>query len=122
MGLLNPIQLAQVNKIAAVNAKTTAKAWVNFNGTGTVAIRSSYNVSSITDNGTGNYTINFITPMNDDKFTLAGICSNNTIGSGNATISEYSAGARTINLIRVYTARSNAYLDIPVISIIIFGD
>lgn len=37
----------------------TCRAWVNFNGTGTVAIRASFNVSSITDNGTGNYTINF---------------------------------------------------------------
>lgn len=40
-------------------AKRTAKAWVNFNGTGTVAIRSSFNVSSITDNGVGVYTVNF---------------------------------------------------------------
>lgn len=40
-----------------------ATAWVNFNGTGTVAIRDSFNVSSITDNGTGNYTINFASPM-----------------------------------------------------------
>ena len=35
----------------------SAKAWVNFNGTGTVAIRRGFNVSSITDNGTGNYTV-----------------------------------------------------------------
>jgi hypothetical protein len=39
------------------------RAWVNFNGTGTVAIRASGNVSSITDNGTGNYTVNFTTAM-----------------------------------------------------------
>ena len=40
-----------------------AKAWVNFNGQGTVAIRDSFNVSSITDNGTGEYTVNFTTAM-----------------------------------------------------------
>jgi hypothetical protein len=40
-----------------------AKAWVNFNGTGTVAIRDSFNVSSITDNGTGSYTVNFTTAI-----------------------------------------------------------
>jgi hypothetical protein len=39
------------------------KAWVNFNGQGTVAIRDSFNVSSITDNGTGEYTVNFTTAM-----------------------------------------------------------
>jgi hypothetical protein len=41
------------------------RAWVNFNGTGTVAIRASGNVTSITDNGTGNYTVNFTTAMPD---------------------------------------------------------
>ena len=41
----------------------SAKAWVNFNGTGTVAIRDSLNVGSITDNGTGDFTINFTAAM-----------------------------------------------------------
>ena len=45
-----------------------AKAWVNFNGTGTVAIRASFNVSSITDNGTGQYTINFTTALADANY------------------------------------------------------
>ena len=43
-----------------------ARAWVNFNGTGTVAIRDSFNVSSITDNGTGNYTVTFTNAMDRD--------------------------------------------------------
>ena len=45
-----------------------AKTWVNFNGTGTVAIRQSGNVSSITDNGTGDYTVNFTTAMTDADY------------------------------------------------------
>ena len=48
----------------------TAKAWVNFNGTGTVAIRASQNVSSITDNGTGNYTVNFTTAFSDTNYVI----------------------------------------------------
>jgi hypothetical protein len=44
------------------------RAWVNFNGTGTVAIRASGNVSSITDNGTGQYTVNFTTAMPDANY------------------------------------------------------
>jgi len=48
----------------------SARAWVNFNGTGTVAIRSSGNVSSITDNGTGNYTVNFSTAMSDANYAV----------------------------------------------------
>lgn len=47
------------------------KAWVNFNGTGTVAIRASYNVSSITDNGTGNYTVNFTNAMVDTNYSTS---------------------------------------------------
>ena len=45
------------------------RAWVNFNGTGTVAIRASGNVSSITDNGTGYYTVNFSTAMPDANYS-----------------------------------------------------
>jgi hypothetical protein len=48
---------------------TFCRAWVNFNGTGTVAIRASFNVSSITDNGTGNYTVNFATAMPDANYS-----------------------------------------------------
>lgn len=50
----------------------SAKAWVNFNGTGTVAIRASFNVSSITDNGVGDYTVNFASAMSDANFAVAG--------------------------------------------------
>jgi hypothetical protein len=53
------------------------RAWVNFNGTGTVAIRASGNVSSITDNGTGDYTVNFTTAMPDVNYAVIAI-----IGTG----------------------------------------
>lgn len=46
------------------------RAWVNFNGTGTVAIRASGNVSSITDNGVGDYTVNFTTAMPDANYAI----------------------------------------------------
>ena len=45
------------------------RAWVNFNGTGTVAIRASFNVTSITDNGTGDYTVNFTTAITDANYS-----------------------------------------------------
>lgn len=57
------------------------RAWVNFNGTGTVAIRASQNVSSITDNGTGDYTINYTTAMPDADYSLSGAV-NGWAGSG----------------------------------------
>lgn len=50
----------------------SAKAWVNFNGQGTVSIRASYNVSSITDAGTGMYWVNFVTAMADTNYCVQG--------------------------------------------------
>jgi hypothetical protein len=59
------------------------RAWVNFNGTGTVAIRASGNVTSITDNGTGQYGINFTTAMPDANYASIGMTGDNRIiGSG----------------------------------------
>jgi hypothetical protein len=58
------------------------RAWVNFNGTGTVAIRASGNVSSITDNGTGLYTINFTTALPDANYCPVVSCASNSIGTG----------------------------------------
>jgi hypothetical protein len=49
------------------------RAWVNFNGTGTVAIRASGNVTSITDNGTGDYTVNFTTAFPDVNYAATSI-------------------------------------------------
>jgi hypothetical protein len=66
------------------------RAWVNFNGTGTPAIRASGNVSSITDNGTGNYTVNFTTAMPDVNYS-------GVIGSGNTTTSDPGRFLITIN-------------------------
>lgn len=60
------------------------RAWVNFNGTGTVAIRASGNVSSITDNGVGDYTVNFTTAMVDALFSAVATCSDNTTASRTA--------------------------------------
>jgi hypothetical protein len=63
------IDSAQFATVSGTAPIYPCRAWVNFNGTGTVAIRASGNVSSITDNGTGNYTVNFTTAMPDANFT-----------------------------------------------------
>jgi hypothetical protein len=86
-------------------AQGTAAAWVNFNGTGTVAIRASYNVSSITDNGTGAYTVNFTTALADANYTAVGSADRTTgarqcvvtIGNGIAVMTTTSVGVNTLN-------------------------
>jgi hypothetical protein len=61
---------------------TFCRAWVNFNGTGTVAIRASFNVTSITDNGVGDYTINFTTAMPDANYSVVATTTGSDTGSG----------------------------------------
>ena len=73
----------------------SARAWVNFNGTGTVAIRASGNVSSITDNGTGDYTVNFTTAMADADYTAVGNCTTNNAFGVQAVVMFNSAVSNT---------------------------
>jgi hypothetical protein len=68
------------------------RAWVNFNGTGTVAIRASGNVSSITDNGTGDYTVNFTTALVDANYCLTFGGTGNT---GSPASSAFAGGIRS---------------------------
>jgi hypothetical protein len=75
-----------------------AKAWVNFNGTSTVAIRDSYNVSSITDNGTGNYTVNFTTAMPNANFCGQVTGGDSSTGAGGQTSSVYTESYATTSL------------------------
>ena len=106
------------------------RAWVNFNGTGTVAIRASGNVTSITDQGTGGYTVNFTTAMPDANYTSVAsisptVYANNNGGTVNiaSTISgnnqneltpTTSAIGMTIN------DRAGAAVDVKYISVAIF--
>jgi len=70
-----------------------AKAWVNFNGTGTVAIRASLNVSSITDNGTGDYTVNFTNALADANYCVNVSAPMYTTSNGSVTAKIYGSGS-----------------------------
>jgi hypothetical protein len=101
------------------------KAWVNFNGTGTVAIRASYNVSSITDNGTGDYTVNFATALADTNYSAnfggynTGAGDGFRLAAGNASGS-YPAGVNTGSLRIVTFNTSGAYQDQQAVCVAIF--
>ena len=103
------------------------RAWVNFNGTGTVAIRASGNVSSITDNGTGDYTVNFTTAMPDTNYSAqANTQSEGNARAANANINtNMSTGAivaPTTAALRVgtYNTANNGAFDSAVVSVAIF--
>lgn len=78
------IDSAQVPTVSGTAPLYMARAWVNFNGTGTPAIRGSGNVSSITDNGTGDYTVNFTSALVDANYAVEATGNTNvTTGGGN---------------------------------------
>jgi len=79
---------------------TLCRAWVNFNGTGTVAIRDDFNVSSITDNGTGDYTVTFTNAMPSANYAVTlgyetSVASSNVIRVENGTQATTSFGIET---------------------------
>ena len=88
------------------------RTWVNFNGTGTVAIRASGNVSSITDNGTGDYTVNFAAAMPDANYSVAGMGGNTTTAL--VCVSQPQGSfAPTTSAVRIQTTFVNASLTDP---------
>jgi hypothetical protein len=95
----NNVVLNADGSIGGTCLTQTCRAWVNFNGTGTVAIRASYNVSSITDNGVGDYTVNFTTAMVDANYAVAlASLSLNTSGNHDQAfqiLGTFSTGATT---------------------------
>ena len=94
------------------------RAWVNFNGTGTVAIRASGNVSSITDNGVGNYTVNFTTAMPDANFATV-VSAMTADGLGGVRFN--GAGATTTSSVKVYcTSDARAGADAALINVAVF--
>lgn len=79
----------------ATVAQGSAKCWVNFNGTGTVAIRASFNVSSITDLGTGAYLVNFTTAMPDANYAVVGAASTDGIANNGFLLTPGNTGRAT---------------------------
>ena len=95
----------------------TCRAWVNFNGTGTVAIRASGNVSSITDNGTGNYTVNFTTAMPNTDFCVQ---LSSEIGGGNGGFNGVTGTITTSAVTFVAYTQAGAVRDISLAYVSIF--
>lgn len=103
-----------------------AKAWVNFNGTGTVAIRAAGNVSSITDNGTGNYTVNFTTAMPDANYSVSGVTGYSDGGSagsfngGAVNIRWDTATPMQTGSVLIQTCNSSSLYDMKYVNVSIF--
>ena len=122
-GLVNTADTSGIIKLQSNGVTTNALAWVNFNGTGTVAIRSSYNVSSITDNGTGDYTVNFTTALSDVNYVIVGATINNgQMGVQIAGTYNGSPTTYTTSAVRINTTQANTYYDCTIVNVAIFGN
>lgn len=103
-----------------------ARAWVNFDGTGTVSIRASGNVSSISDNGTGDYTVNFTTAMADTSYAVSFASQVFTSGGhqsrDNQFMAIYNGTALQTGSVRVFSNFGNANSgdDFPIVCVTIF--
>ena len=97
------------------------RAWVNFNGTGTVAIRASGNVSSITDNGTGDYTVNFTTAMVDANYARCVSAGANGTTTSSNTQAPYNTSPTTSALrIVTFAFTTSAVQDCTDVNVAIF--
>ncbi len=113
------IDSAQFPAVSGTAPLYAARAWVNFNGTGTVAIRASGNVSSITDNGVGDYTVNFTTAMPDANYSaVASLMSG--VGTGNTNTQVF--GTVATGSVRTWqvNSASGVLLDAAAIGVAIF--
>lgn len=121
------INSASVPTVSGTAPLYMCRAWVNFNGTGTVAIRASGNVSSITDNGVGDYTVNFTTAMPDANYnSTIGYVSTALVPSGSTSsptvdISSYSTSGVSL---RAYTylgtTNDSTYADFSTVCVSVF--
>jgi hypothetical protein len=112
------IDSAQFATVSGTAPLYACRAWVNFNGTGTVAIREDGNVSSITDNGTGSYSLNFATAMPDVNYSFSSGYGDPSI-SGTCLIRAGASVFLTTSL-TIDTVSTTAPQDVAVVNIAIF--
>jgi hypothetical protein len=101
-----------------------AKAWVNFNGTGTIAERDSLGVSGLVDNGTGDYTVNYTNAMSNTDYSISGLSTWNTSVTSGSIFATNTSRFSTTNL-GIFVYQSNSLfntLDSHTVCLNVFGD
>jgi len=115
-------------KLATSPQQGLAKAWVNFDSNGTLAVTDSFNVSSVTDNGVGDYTINFTSAFANTNYCIVGACEqrNTPFGSYAENFQIPVGATKTTSAARVctnvVTPSSSAAVDEDRIYVVFFGD
>ena len=102
-----------------INQARIVKAWISFNGSGTVAVRDSYNVSSVTDTGTGNFTLNFSSAMTDTNYCAVGMSDANN--GENITVQDSILTTTTLGIVTI-ASNGVAVADSTMNNVAIFGN
>jgi hypothetical protein len=125
---MSTLKVNTIQDSSGSNASTTeqinqgrAKAWVNFNGTGTVAIRDDFNISSITDSGTGVYTANFSSAMSNANYASVVSTGNEDKGRYGIMIDSDDKTTSGCKIFGFQTSTGSS-LDSSEVSLAIFGD
>lgn len=139
-GVFNPLGVATQSEQEAGSSNTlavspgrqhyhpsAAKAWVIFDGSGTPAILASYNVASITDNGVGDYTVNFTNSFSSADYAIAGVVGNASAAASTRLLEVSTTNLPTTSACRVFvvfsnTGASRTKTDNSLISLAFFGD
>jgi len=110
-----------LSNLTATGENKVCQAWVNFNGTGTIAIRDSHNVSSLTDNTTGDYQVNYTNAMSNTTYSVTAIVHDSSVGvNRNAALGELP----TTGSHRIITGApsTNVRTDYQLVCSQVFGD
>ena len=107
-----------------INQARIAKAWLNYDGT-TPSIRDSYNIGSVTDNGTGQYTVNYSAAMTDANYSIVAFAHDDQTGSGwwRTAVSQDGASqlAGSFAVETIHSSGDN-YVDSDTVCIQVFGN
>ena len=125
---MSTIKVNNVQDTSGSNSSTPAeihsgraKAWVNFNGTGTAAIRDDYNVASITDEGTGVFTITYTNTLDGNNYIIVGSSGGTSNTTSGAVYLLDQQLARSSSSCRVYIGNnSGTAVDCPNIDVVMF--
>jgi hypothetical protein len=110
------IDSAQFATVSGTAPIYPCRAWVNFNGTGTIAIRASGNVSSITDTGTGQYGVNFTTAMPNANYSVT----TSTDGSGSGSVPYHGSRSFATGSVEITTTNGGSFVDNSIVCVAIF--
>lgn len=104
----------------ATSGGGSVQVWCYFVGTGTPSITDSYQMTSITDNGTGYYSLNFSVTLDNATYVLSGTCGMRASNAAAGVMTEATSIARSTTLVAICTTNPSSFEDFPKCSAIIY--